>query len=98
MINAETIPDTACFYKKEAGVEWYIERQEDRDVNAVHYMQFDGRILRGSWCGPRWVFWALVLMTPSERVSYCTHDAYMGAIRTVLAQWQRGERDAPPMQ
>lgn len=85
MINAETIPDTACFHKEEGGVKWYMDDPE-RGVNTVHYMEFDGRILSGCWCGPRWVFWALVLMSPSERARYDTHDSFMGAIRTVLAQ------------
>jgi len=65
------------------GVQWYSKRE---GRNVIHRMVFDGRLLQGSWVGPRRVFWALTTMSPEERGVYLTHDALMGAINTILQE------------
>jgi hypothetical protein len=69
------------FRKEENGVKWFVRKD---GPNTVHRMQFEGMALIGSWVGPRWVFSALVSMSPAERGSYDTHDEYMCAINQTL--------------
>ncbi len=69
------------FRKEENGVKWSVRKD---GPNTMHRMQFEGRELIGSWAGPRWVFSALVSMSPAEWGSYDTHDAYMCAISRAL--------------
>lgn len=79
MIQANEIPNTAVLRQEESGVRWFAEHDEqERTIN--NYMEFDGRVLAGNWCGPRWVFMALVEIGPEERATYGTHDALMDAI------------------
>jgi hypothetical protein len=77
------------FRQEENGVKWIVEEDEKgRTIN--NYMQFDGQVLMGNWCGPHAVFRALVEMPAEERAKLTTldHDHMMGAINAAIAGWR----------
>lgn len=83
------LPESATFYKEEAGVKWYVEENEQGRV-LVNYMVFDGKVLPGGWCGSRWVFRALIEMSQEERLELVglRYDTCIGCIREKIDQFK----------
>jgi hypothetical protein len=70
------------------GVKWSSERVGS--VNVIHHMELAERTLSGGWVGPRWVFRALVEMSPSERLELAqlNYDECIGRIATKINQFR----------
>lgn len=74
-----------AFRQEENGVKWFAE-EDEKGRTTNNYMEFEGQVLMGNWCGPRAVFRALVSMPVAERAKLATldYDAIMGAINARL--------------
>jgi hypothetical protein len=82
--------DPKNLHREESGVQWYV-----LDLPEINYMVFDDRVISGHWAGPSWVFWALSMMTPEQRLNDGTHDGCMGAITARISQYKEEGLQTP---
>jgi hypothetical protein len=74
-----------AFRQEENGVKWFAE-EDEKGRTTNNYMEFEGQVLMGNWCGPRAIFRALVSMPVEERAKLTDmdHDVAMGVIRQYI--------------